>query len=96
MRFADLTDRTQQVGIVRNNNVIVLGGLFLHFLHAVTDARKRVHTDLTLAVKPGPLTLVFPKWIPGEHGPTGPLDTLIGMTIRANGTQLSWARDPRA
>ena len=58
-------------------------------------ARKRVHTDLTLAVKPGPLTLVFPKWIPGEHGPTGPLDTLIGMTIRANGTQLSWARDPR-
>ncbi|HEX4388044.1 MAG TPA: hypothetical protein VH109_05405 [Steroidobacteraceae bacterium] len=58
-------------------------------------ARKRVHTDLTLAVKPGPQTLVFPKWIPGEHGPTGPLDTLVGMTIRANGTQLTWARDPR-
>ena len=58
-------------------------------------ARKRVHTDLTLAVKSGPLTLVFPKWIPGEHGPTGPLDTLVGMTIRANGTQLTWARDPR-
>src|SRR5262249_12954299 len=46
--------------------------------------RRHVHTDMSLGVKPGPLTLVFPKWIPGEHGPTGPLETIIGMTIRAN------------
>jgi len=58
-------------------------------------ARKRVHTDLTLAVHEGPLTLVFPKWIPGEHGPTGPLESIIGLTIRANGAPLSWRRDPR-
>ncbi|HWZ64603.1 MAG TPA: hypothetical protein VNX02_16410 [Steroidobacteraceae bacterium] len=64
------------------------------------DARdlraKHVHTDLTLAVSgAGPLTLAFPKWIPGEHGPTGPLDTMIGLVIRANGTPLAWQRDPR-
>ena len=58
-------------------------------------ARKRVHTDLTLAVHEGPLTLVFPKWIPGEHGPTGPLESIIGLTIRANGAPLPWRRDPR-
>jgi predicted metalloprotease with PDZ domain len=62
------------------------------------DARaittKRVHTDMTLAVKGGPLTLVFPKWIPGEHGPTGPLDSIVGLTIRAHGTALAWQRDP--
>jgi predicted metalloprotease with PDZ domain len=62
------------------------------------DARqiesKRVHTDLTLAVKPGPLTLVFAKWIPGEHGPTGPLETMIGLEIKAGGERLSWWRDP--
>jgi predicted metalloprotease with PDZ domain len=57
-------------------------------------ARKHVHTDMTLAVSAGPLTLVFPKWIPGEHGPTGPLETIIGMTIRANGETLAWQRDP--
>lgn len=57
-------------------------------------ARKHVHTDMTLAVSAGPLTLLFPKWIPGEHGPTGPLDTIIGLTIRANGTALEWHRDP--
>jgi len=57
--------------------------------------RKHVHSELSLAVKPGALTLVFPKWIPGEHMPSGPLDTLIGMQLRANGQLLSWARDPR-
>ena len=64
-------------------------------LDARQIARKHVHTDLTLAVKGGgPLTLVYPKWIPGEHGPTGPLDTLVGLTIRANGQALTWRRDP--
>jgi predicted metalloprotease with PDZ domain len=57
-------------------------------------ARKHVHTDMTLAVRGGPLTLVFPRWIPGEHGPTGPLETIIGMQIRANGEPLTWQRDP--
>lgn len=58
--------------------------------------RKHVHTDLTLAVRgAGPLTLVFPKWIPGEHGPNGPLESMIGLVIRANGTPLAWQRDPR-
>lgn len=56
--------------------------------------RNHLHTDMTLAVHGGPLTLVFPQWLPGEHGPTGPLDTLIALTVRANGTTLSWQRDP--
>jgi predicted metalloprotease with PDZ domain len=63
-------------------------------LDARDVARKHVHTDLSLAARPGPLTLVFPEWIPGEHGPTGPIDTLVGMVIRANGQTLSWQRDP--
>ena len=57
--------------------------------------RKHVHSELTLAVQAGgPLTLVFPKWIPGEHSPSGPLDTMIGLVIRANGVPLAWQRDP--
>ena len=56
--------------------------------------RKRLHTELTLKVKPGPLTLVYAKWIPGEHSPTGPLDSMIGLTIRAGSAQLAWSRDP--
>jgi predicted metalloprotease with PDZ domain len=57
-------------------------------------ARKRVHTELTLAAKPGPITLVYAKWIPGEHGPTGPLGSMISLEIKANGDRLTWSRDP--
>jgi predicted metalloprotease with PDZ domain len=63
-------------------------------LDAHDVARKRVHTDLTLAVAPGPLTLVFPQWIPGEHSPSGPLDSMVGLEITANGERLAWSRDP--
>ncbi|MDQ2971288.1 MAG: M61 family peptidase, partial [Acidobacteriota bacterium] len=34
--------------------------------------RKIFHARLTIPVEPGPLTLLSPKWLPGEHGPTGP------------------------
>ncbi|HEX5234854.1 MAG TPA: M61 family peptidase [Silvibacterium sp.] len=60
----------------------------------ITDApRKIIHGRLTIPVKPGPLTLLYPKWIPGEHGPTGPIDNLAGLIITANGQQLPWVRD---
>jgi predicted metalloprotease with PDZ domain len=60
----------------------------------VTDApRKLIHARLTIPAAPGPLTLVYPKWIPGEHGPTGPIDDLTGLAFSANGKPLAWQRD---
>jgi len=60
----------------------------------LTDAPRRIlHARLTIPVQPGPLTLVYPKWIPGEHGPTGPIDNLAGVIISANGRTLAWQRD---
>ena len=43
---------------------------------------------------PGPLTLLFPKWLPGTHSPTGPIDKLAGLTITADGAPVPWKRDP--
>ena len=63
-------------------------------LDARDVARKRIHANITLAVTPGRLTLVFPKWIPGEHAPSGPLDSMIGLNVQANGRTLTWQRDP--
>lgn len=57
-------------------------------------ARRHLETHETLAVKPGPLVLVYPKWIPAEHAPAGPLDSIIGLEIRANGQHLTWHRLP--
>jgi predicted metalloprotease with PDZ domain len=60
----------------------------------LTDApRKLLRARLIIPVKPGPLTLVYPQWIPGEHGPTGPVDNLAGIKFSANGRDIPWRRD---
>ena len=41
----------------------------------------------------GALTLYYPKWIPGEHGPTGPIENVAGLRITAGGRELPWQRD---
>ena len=51
------------------------------------------HAHLTIPVTAGPLTLYYPKWIPGEHGPTGPINGLTGLQFSANGRSVPWHRD---
>jgi predicted metalloprotease with PDZ domain len=59
-----------------------------------TDAPQRLfHAHLTIPAKPGPLTLLYPEWIPGEHGPTGPVVDLVGLKISADGQAIPWSRD---
>ncbi len=41
-----------------------------------------------------PITLLYPKWIPGHHSPTGTIDKLAGLVITADGHRLPWRRDP--
>jgi predicted metalloprotease with PDZ domain len=61
----------------------------------LTHAVERVfHAHETLPVEPGPLTLRYPKWIPGEHGPTGPISDLAGLAFKAGGAPVAWQRDP--
>jgi predicted metalloprotease with PDZ domain len=60
----------------------------------VTDApRKILHAELTIPATPGTLTLYYPKWIPGEHAPSGPAIDLAGLKFTANGQFLKWRRD---
>jgi len=56
-------------------------------------AQKMLHAQMSLPVHPGALTLVYPKWIPGEHGPTGPVDNIAGLVFSANGKTIPWRRD---
>ena len=55
--------------------------------------RRLIHARLTLPAQPGPLTLVYPKWIPGEHGPTGPIRDLVNLRFTAGGRTVTWRRD---
>jgi predicted metalloprotease with PDZ domain len=55
--------------------------------------RKIFHSRMTIPAKPGTLTLYYPKWIPGEHGPTGPIQDLAGLKFTASGQTLNWRRE---
>jgi len=58
------------------------------------DATKHIfHAKLVFPVAAGPLTLVYPKWIPGEHSPVGPIVNLTGLFFRAGGKEIEWRRD---
>jgi len=59
-----------------------------------TDAPARLfHVRITMPAKPGPMTLLYPQWIPGEHGPTGPVVDMVAFTVSAGGKRIAWARD---
>jgi predicted metalloprotease with PDZ domain len=55
--------------------------------------RRLYHAEIDIPVKPGPLSLITPKWIPGNHRPTGPVDEITGVVFTANGQTLKWRRD---
>jgi predicted metalloprotease with PDZ domain len=60
-----------------------------------TQAARRiafVHEEIRVA--PGKLALAYPRWIPGEHGPTGPIQQLAALRIHNGSATLSWTRDP--
>jgi predicted metalloprotease with PDZ domain len=60
----------------------------------LTDAPRNIyHAKLTVLVKPGPFTLVYPKWIPGNHRPSGPIPNLTGLRMEADGHVIPWERD---
>ncbi|MGA2858278.1 MAG: M61 family peptidase [Candidatus Sulfotelmatobacter sp.] len=60
---------------------------------ATKTQQKLLRVELVVPVKPGPLTLYYPKWIPGEHGPDGPIANLTGLKFEADGKTIPWERD---
>ena len=55
--------------------------------------RRLIHVQLDIPASPGPMTLLYPQWIQGEHGPTGPIADVVSLKFRANNKTISWRRD---
>jgi predicted metalloprotease with PDZ domain len=60
---------------------------------ATSAARKIFHAKLRIPAAAGDFTLYYPKWIPGEHAPDGPVIDLAGLKFTASGKTLTWRRD---
>jgi predicted metalloprotease with PDZ domain len=63
------------------------------FVDASSAPRKIFHAKLKIPASAGDLTLYYPKWIPGEHAPDGPVVDLAGLKFSAGGKTLKWRRD---
>lgn len=69
---------------------------FLKLAVDATDTARGIITcrlQLPVATA-GPMTLYYPKWMPGYHSPQNPIELFAGLEIRAGGTVLDWRRDP--
>lgn len=60
-----------------------------------TDVERRIQRAIeTFPVKPGPLTLLYPQWLPGTHSPAGRLDQFSGVECSGGDARIPWTRDP--
>jgi predicted metalloprotease with PDZ domain len=57
-------------------------------------ARRIASVHEEIRVRPGNVALAYPLWIPGEHGPTGPIQEFAALRIHSGNAPLTWTRDP--
>jgi predicted metalloprotease with PDZ domain len=60
---------------------------------ATKTPEKILRSHEVIPVQPGPLTIYYPKWIPGEHAPSGPISGVTGLKFEGNGKVIPWTRD---
>ena len=84
---------TQAQSLPSARDTAYLGPITLH-VDATDLDHKVLQVRETLPVREGPLTLLYPQWIPGDHGPSNEVKRLAGLHIDAGGKPLNWKRDP--
>ena len=79
--------------IVLTAPAVLAGQTISVAVDATKTPQKLLRAHLVIPVKAGPLTLYYPKWIPGEHAPDGPIANLTGLKFEADGKTIPWKRD---
>jgi len=56
--------------------------------------RKLLRARITIPATAGEMTLMYPKWVPGTHAASGPVENIGGLRISLpDGTPIAWRRD---
>ena len=59
-----------------------------------TQVMQRIlHAKLVFPVHSGPLTLYYPKWMPADHSPDGPIWNLANLRFFAGSREIPWRQD---
>ncbi|HET8554394.1 MAG TPA: M61 family peptidase [Rhodanobacteraceae bacterium] len=69
------------------------GGVIELTVRLPNPAQKLLYVHEVIPVKPGRVTLYYPKWIPGDHSPDGPINAIMGLEVTAAGKRIAWHRD---
>ncbi|MEX1826195.1 M61 family metallopeptidase [Luteibacter sp. CQ10] len=60
----------------------------------LSDQQRHIfHVRESIPVHAGHVVLYYPKWLPGYHGPDGPLSNVAGFIVTGNGKRIPWRRD---
>ncbi|WP_242914300.1 M61 family metallopeptidase [Brevundimonas pishanensis] len=68
-------------------------GIIRYEVDATDVERKIVNLRQTIPVKSGSLVLLYPKFLPGNHADTGPIQLISGVTVTGAGQRIEWLRD---
>jgi predicted metalloprotease with PDZ domain len=69
-------------------------GTMLVDVDATDTARGIFRVRQTIPVAAGGhMVLLYPEWLPGNHRPSGQIEKVAGLVIRANGQIVPWTRD---
>ena len=68
-------------------------GVIKYEVDATDVERKIVRVRQTIPVTAGPLVLLYPKFLPGNHAATGPIQLVSGVTVTSGATRIDWLRD---
>ncbi|HEY1124718.1 MAG TPA: peptidase M61 [Sphingobium sp.] len=81
--------------VPRARDVAWTSGTIKLEVDATDTVRRIINVTETIPVAgPGPLTLLFPEWLPGKHDARGTIQNIAGITVTADGQRVSWQRDP--
>ena len=72
------------------------GGPITLAIDATDTLRGVYRVAETIPVTPGTtsLKLLYPKWLPGNHSASGPINLIADFHFTANGQELAWTRNP--
>ena len=68
-------------------------GVIGYEVDATDIDRRIVSVRQTIPVASRSLTLLYSKYLPGNHADSGPIQLLAGLQITANGQRVEWRRD---
>ena len=88
-----LAAQAQQLAVPAPQDVPYAPGTIKVEVDATNLSQRIFRVKQTIPVQPGPLTLLYPRWVPGGHSPRNSLDDIAGLTFKANGQKLDWKRD---